>query len=65
MGLVIYGVNSSGRNVIFAISLGKIFRILIYKSLVKSGDQSSLDFVLRSFLYYTGKLPKALILERN
>ena len=27
--------------------------------------QSSLEFVLRAFFYYMGKLPKVMIIERN
>jgi len=60
-GVCLYGVNSNGRNVIFGIGLGKWFFSM--KHTVNLDKAESLEFVLREFFYYMGKLPKALVLE--
>jgi hypothetical protein len=64
LGVAIYGVNSNGRNIIFGIALGKV-PFIILTILVSPGDQSSLEYALKGFFFYMGKLPKALIIERN
>lgn len=61
-GVCFYGVNSNGRNVIFGIALGKEISC---SSIVTPRSSESLEFAMREFFYYMGKLPKALIVERN
>lgn len=66
MGLALYGVNNNGRNVIFGLALGNSFSSFSYCGcLVTPLRDKSIEFVLKAFFYYMGKLPKAVLLERN